>query len=137
MNQFESEVFMMKKALTIVLTVAMLLGVCIVSASAVTYGDANSDGEVSVKDLVILSQYIAGFPVTVDTLVSDVNSDGEITMKDAVRIAQHLAWGVELGGGAVTPPDDGDDNSGGGSSGSSGNSGSSKGDMEVNADDIF
>ncbi len=64
----------------------------------VNYGDANSDGEIDVKDVVLLVQHLAGWSASVDEALSDCNGDGKINIKDVVLLAQYLAsWDVILG----------------------------------------
>lgn len=64
----------------------------------INYGDANSDGSIDIKDIVLLSQYLAGWNVTVDNTLSDCNSDCKLNIKDVVLLAQYLAgWDVILG----------------------------------------
>ncbi|MBQ8016305.1 MAG: dockerin type I repeat-containing protein, partial [Clostridia bacterium] len=58
--------------------------------SAAVIGDTNSDGEIDVKDAVLLAQYLAGWSVTVDMDAADCNADGEVDVKDAVLLAQYL-----------------------------------------------
>ncbi|MDR3288646.1 MAG: chitobiase/beta-hexosaminidase C-terminal domain-containing protein, partial [Peptococcaceae bacterium] len=73
------------------------------SVSVVTfiYGDVFEDGAVNGKDVVLLSQYLAGWPVTLtpaQLLAADVFPDGVLNGKDVVRLAQYLAgWPVKLG----------------------------------------
>ncbi len=67
------------------------------------YGDANGDGEITVKDLVIMSQYVSGYEGNVYDSVfmklGDVYRDGRINTKDMVLLSRYLAdWqNVELG----------------------------------------
>ena len=61
-------------------------------------GDANGDGEIDIKDIVLFAQYLAGWNVEVDTSLSDCNSDGKTDIKDVVLLAQYLAgWDITLG----------------------------------------
>ena len=61
-------------------------------------GDANGDGNVDIKDLVLFSQHLAGWNVSLDEFLSDCNCDGKINIKDIVLLAQYLAnWDVTLG----------------------------------------
>ena len=61
------------------------------------YGDVNGDGKVSIKDVVLLNQYLANYDY--DTGVSavtveagaDANGDGKISIKDVVLLNQYLA----------------------------------------------
>ncbi|MBR5620417.1 MAG: dockerin type I repeat-containing protein, partial [Clostridia bacterium] len=62
-------------------------------------GDVDSDGEVDLADVTLLSRYLAGgWNVTVDETVADVNKDGIIDLKDVVLIRRYLAggWNVAL-----------------------------------------
>jgi transcription elongation GreA/GreB family factor len=65
------------------------------------YGDVFEDGAVNGKDVVLLSQYLAGWPGTLtpaQLLAADVFPDGVLNGKDVVRLAQYLAgWPVKLG----------------------------------------
>ncbi len=65
------------------------------------YGDVNGDGEVDVKDAVLLKKYLAEFEDAVNSLdkgAGDVTGDGDITSADAVRLLKALAeYDVELG----------------------------------------
>ncbi len=65
------------------------------------YGDVNGDGEVDVKDAVLLKKYLAEFEDAVNSLdkgAGDVTGDGDITSTDAVRLLKALAeYDVELG----------------------------------------
>lgn len=70
----------------------------VVSIISTMFGDANRDGEIDIKDAVILAQYLAGWTVDIDEFASDCNADGTVDIKDAVLLAQFLAgWSVELG----------------------------------------
>ena len=61
-------------------------------------GDADGDGETSLKDVVLITRYLAGWGITVDLDASDVNKDGEVSLKDVVMIRRYLAggWNIEL-----------------------------------------
>lgn len=65
------------------------------------YGDVNGDGEVDVKDAVLLKKYLAEFEDAINSLdkgAGDVTGDNEITSADAVRLLKALAeYDVELG----------------------------------------
>jgi hypothetical protein len=59
----------------------------------------DSDGEVDLGDVVLLTRYLAGgWNVTVDETVADVNKDGKIDLKDVILIRRYLAggWGIKL-----------------------------------------
>lgn len=64
-----------------------------------TPGDVNGDGEINVKDVVVVRRYIAGgWNSTIDESSADVNGDGEVNVKDVVLIRRYIAegWNVEL-----------------------------------------
>lgn len=60
-----------------------------------TYGDLGGDGEVSVKDNMMLARYLAGWDgYDASTLIleaADLNGDGMVTVKDNMILARHLA----------------------------------------------
>ncbi len=59
------------------------------------YGDANSDGAINMKDVLLMRKYIAGWRVEINLDNSDVNSDGAINMKDVLLMRKHIAgWKV-------------------------------------------
>ncbi len=70
---------------------------------AALYGDANGDGEINTKDLVLMSQYVSGYEGneydSVFMKLGDVYKDGRINTKDMVLLSRYLAdWqDVELG----------------------------------------
>ncbi|MBR6917530.1 MAG: dockerin type I repeat-containing protein [Clostridia bacterium] len=66
----------------------------------VTYGDVNSDGVVNLKDATLVRRYyVAGWGVTLDTIIADVNCDNAVNLKDATLIRRYYVggWGVILG----------------------------------------
>ena len=66
--------------------------------TAVVYGDANGDGAVNMKDVLIVRKYIAGIEVEIDMTASDVNIDGAVNMKDVLQLRKFLAGLItELG----------------------------------------
>ena len=61
-------------------------------------GDANGDGKIDTRDLVLLAQHLAKWSVTIEKGAADCNADGKIDIKDMVLLAQYLAkWNVTLG----------------------------------------
>lgn len=61
-------------------------------------GDANGDGRVSVLDLILLRQYIAGWDVGGELIGGDCNGDGMVSITDLLLLRQYLAgWNVTLG----------------------------------------
>ncbi|URZ05282.1 glycoside hydrolase family 9 protein [Clostridium felsineum] len=61
------------------------------NATTVKYGDVNDDGVVNGRDAMLLTQYLAGKPVTIDTKAADVNGDGAVNGRDMMLIRQYLA----------------------------------------------
>ena len=62
-------------------------------------GDVNDDGEVDLKDVVLIRRYIVGdWDVDLDVEIADVNNDKEVDLKDVVLIRRYVAggWDVEL-----------------------------------------
>ena len=64
----------------------------IVEPTTVNYGDANGDGKISVKDVVLLRRYIAKYDVgDIDLAAADANGDGKISVKDVVLLRRYIA----------------------------------------------
>ena len=86
---------MFKKWMAGVLTVALILTTALASlsigAGAVTYGDANGDGDVNMKDVLIVRKHIAGMDVEIDKIAADVNGDSSIDMKDVLLLRKFIA----------------------------------------------
>ena len=62
-------------------------------------GDANNDGVIDLKDVVIIRRYVAGgWDVEIDTANADVNADDIVDLKDVVLTRRYIAggWDVEL-----------------------------------------
>ncbi|MBR2080334.1 MAG: DUF4886 domain-containing protein [Oscillospiraceae bacterium] len=91
----------MKRILSVMLILAMLLGTLPFAASAAKLiGDVNEDAAVNAKDVTILRRYIAeGYGVTIDARAGDTNADGSVSAKDVTTLRRYLAggYGVELG----------------------------------------
>ncbi len=63
-----------------------------------TPGDVNDDGNVDMKDLTRLQQYLAEWEVYINENAADVTGDKKVDMKDLTRLQQYLAkWEVTLG----------------------------------------
>lgn len=82
----------MKKLLAVFIA---LLGVLFInaSASALLYGDVNSDGRVTASDARLILRHAASVEFLTDASAADLNSDGRITAADArkaLRIASLL-----------------------------------------------
>ena len=62
------------------------------------YGDGNGDGNINIKDLGLLQQYLNGWDVEINTSAVDVNGDGSVNIKDLGLLQQYLnGWDVTLG----------------------------------------
>ena len=60
-------------------------------------GDVNDDGEVDMRDSVLLYRYLADWGVPINMSNADVNADSEVDMRDSVLLYRYLAdWGVTL-----------------------------------------
>lgn len=62
-------------------------------------GDANGDGEVNLKDAVVIQRHlVGGWNAVIDLSNADVNGSGTVTLADAVLITRFLAggWNVVL-----------------------------------------
>ena len=57
--------------------------------------DANGDGVINMKDVLVVRRYLAGLDVEYDTQNTDVNSDGNINMKDVLMLRKFLAGIIE------------------------------------------
>ena len=61
-------------------------------------GDANGDGNVNARDLVLLQQFMAGWDVTFSFVAADVDGNGYVVARDLALLQQYVAgWDVELG----------------------------------------
>lgn len=63
-------------------------------------GDLDGDGEVTMRDLLLLRRYIAGgYDDEILLSAADVNGDGRVDMQDLILLRQYLAggYGVTLG----------------------------------------
>lgn len=69
----------------------------IITVTDFLYGDANGDGEINMKDVVLLRKYMANFDYDTGTstvaieLGADANGDGQVNMKDVVLLRKYMA----------------------------------------------
>ena len=64
----------------------------------IIYGDADGDGEITLLDATVLTQYLSGYDVTLAEDAADADGDGEITLLDATVLTQYLSgYDVTLG----------------------------------------
>ena len=62
-------------------------------------GDADGDGEISVKDVISIRRFIIGSSsVTINETLADVNKDGKVGVKDIITLRRYISggYGVEL-----------------------------------------
>ena len=60
---------------------------------AVTIGDANSDGSITIEDVTVIQRFAAKFvaETAIDTAAADVNRDKTVNIDDATIIQRYLA----------------------------------------------
>ena len=67
-------------------------------SGTIVYGDADGDGEITLLDATLLTQYLSGYDVTLYEDAADADGDGEITLLDATVLTQYLSgYDVTLG----------------------------------------
>ncbi|MCD7769155.1 MAG: dockerin type I domain-containing protein, partial [Oscillospiraceae bacterium] len=54
-------------------------------------GDVNDDGKVNTRDIILVSQYLAGLVELSIQDAADVNGDGKINTRDLILISQYVA----------------------------------------------
>ena len=73
----------------------------VVDEPDILFGDVNNDGEINLKDVVLIRRYIVGgWDVDINEAAADVNHDEAINLKDVVMIRRYIVggWDVELNG---------------------------------------
>ena len=64
------------------------------SVSLTKKGDVNGDGDINLKDVVLIRRYIAGgFGTKLDEAIADMNGDGIVNLKDVVMLRRQIAGG--------------------------------------------
>ena len=58
-------------------------------------GDANGDGSVDMKDVLVMRKYIANLTDEIDLAAADVNGDGSVDMKDVLFVRKYIAKLIE------------------------------------------
>ena len=93
----------MKRVMSVLLALALLLSVAVVASSAasadeVMYGDVNGDGKINNRDLGMFQKYLNGSAVDIDLVAADVYADGKINNRDLGLFQKYLNGGdVTLG----------------------------------------
>lgn len=64
-------------------------------ATELVCGDANNDGAVNMKDVLVVRKYLADIEVAIDLGNADTNNDGDVNMKDVLNLRKFLAGIVE------------------------------------------
>ena len=68
-------------------------------APSYTLGDPDDNGEIDVKDVIVIRQHVAGgYGVTIIEAAANVNKDEIVDVKDVIMLRQFIAggYGVEL-----------------------------------------
>lgn len=95
-----------KTIVAIISTLIILSTMAIASVSAqVLYGDANADGRVDAKDVLVLRKYLSKIPVDkIDEVNADVNFDGRLDAKDVLLLRKYLSkWFSSFGEPSTKP----------------------------------
>lgn len=98
----------MKRIITLALTLAIIASAVFAlpftanaadsETASIIYGDANSDGKVSLLDLILLRKYLAKWDVEIDLEAADAKYDGKVSLLDLIQLRKYLAkWDVVLG----------------------------------------
>ena len=61
------------------------------SAEPTVQGDANGDGSLDMKDVLVVRKFIASMDVQIDETAADVNRDGSVDMKDVLMMRKIIA----------------------------------------------
>lgn len=57
----------------------------------IKYGDVDGDGNINVKDGVLIKKHLSQMDVKINKVNSDVNGDGDVDIQDAILLMKHLA----------------------------------------------
>ena len=60
-------------------------------APPVPLGDATEDGNVDMKDVLLVRKFIAGLAAAINRYAADVNADNSVDMKDVLLIRKYIA----------------------------------------------
>ena len=86
---------MIRKWIACLLAAALIvttgLSSLVLQGASVIYGDGNGDGDVNMKDVLLLRKHIAGLSVEIDLVAADVDGDGGVNMKDVLLVRKFIA----------------------------------------------
>lgn len=94
-----------KKSLCVFLCF-LLCAVAVLPACAMAaprFGDANDDGNINMKDILVLRSYLAGVEVEMNTVYADADASGSINMKDVLLVRKYVA-GIDVDFGSEDTP---------------------------------
>ena len=63
----------------------------------VLVGDANGDGVINLKDVLVLRKYLADIPVEIDLVGADMTRDNTVNMKDVLALRLRIAYEKDAG----------------------------------------
>ncbi|MBQ7541260.1 MAG: hypothetical protein IJT44_03100 [Clostridia bacterium] len=73
------------------------LTITVTTAAKRVAGDADADGVLSLKDVVLIRRFLAeGWDVEIDESAADVDGDHAVTLQDVVLITRCLAGGWDV-----------------------------------------
>ena len=81
----------MKKIISTALAVLMISTLICAGVSALLRGDANGDGELDNKDVVLIFRYLSSPDRLEDETVYDYNEDGSVDNKDVVSLFRYIS----------------------------------------------
>lgn len=64
-------------------------------AAELVCGDANNDGAVNMKDVLVVRKYLADLDCEINLDNADTNNDGGVNMKDVLNLRKFLAGIVD------------------------------------------
>ncbi len=67
------------------------------NAEPVLVGDANGDGVINLKDVLVLRKYLAEMPVEIDLVGADMTRDNAVNMKDVLALRLRIAYEKDAG----------------------------------------
>ena len=88
-------IFVKKRILSLFLAAALCLVPLTAAAGDLLYGDANDDGQINMKDVLLERKKLADFEVEISEILGDCNGDGTINMKDVLILRQYLAGMID------------------------------------------